>query len=161
MNISTLLVGLSLPHKPYRYYCRVKFDTELTLYKSINRFLNAFISSFNNGHLNTHLNKFNNLNTLLIRRHDLPIKNDDYLELQESLMLEGDKSPIDFSKRILTRIFSNGRFDHGGRFYRAWWHNVPKEYRKYITIDGKRTCEYDYSQLGPTHGLFLKGQKDG
>ena len=36
---------------------------------------------------------------------------------------------------------------------------MPSEYRKYITIDGKRTCEYDYSQLNP-HGLLLKA-KDG
>ena len=92
---------------------------------------------------------------------DLRITNDDYTALQERLCQEQDKSPIDFSKRILTRIFSNGRFDHGGRFYRAWWHNVPSEYRKYITIDGKRTCEYDYSQLNPHMVYFLRGAKMG
>jgi hypothetical protein len=92
---------------------------------------------------------------------DLRITNDDYTVLQERLRLDTDKSPIDFSKRILTRIFSNGRFDHGGRFYRAWWHNVPSEYRKYITIDGKRTCEYDYSQLNPHMVYFLRGAKMG
>ena len=92
---------------------------------------------------------------------DLRITNDDYTALQERLRLEQDKSPIDFSKRILTRIFSNGRFDHGGRFYRAWWHNVPSEYRKYITIDGKQTCEYDYSQLNPHMVYFLRGKKMG
>ena len=92
---------------------------------------------------------------------DLRITNDDYIALQERLRLDEDKSPIDFSKRILTRIFSNGRFDNGGRFYRAWWHNVPSEYRKYITIDGKRTCEYDYSQLNPHMVYFLRGAKMG
>jgi hypothetical protein len=92
---------------------------------------------------------------------DLRITNDDYTVLQERLRLDTDKSPIDFSKRILTRIFSNGRFDHGGRFYRAWWHNVPSEYRKYITIDGTRTCEYDYSQLNPHMVYFLRGAKMG
>ncbi len=92
---------------------------------------------------------------------DLRITNDDYTALQERLRLDKDKSPIDFSKRILTRIFSNGRFDHGGRFYRAWWQNVPSQYRKYITIDGKRTCEYDYSQLNPHMVYFLRGAKIG
>ena len=92
---------------------------------------------------------------------DLRITNGDYTALQERLRLDKDKSPIDFSKRILTRIFSNGRFDHGGRFYRAWWHNVPSEYRKYITIDGKQTCEYDYSQLNPHMVYFLRGKKMG
>ena len=92
---------------------------------------------------------------------DLRITNDDYTDLQERLRLDTDKSPIDFSKRILTRIFSNGRFDHGGRFYRAWWQNVPSQYRKYITIDGKRTCEYDYSQLNPHMVYFLRDKKMG
>ena len=92
---------------------------------------------------------------------DLRITNDAYIALQERLRLEQDQSPIDFSKRILTRIFSNGRFDHGGRFYRAWWQNVPSQYRKYITIDGKRTCEYDYSQLNPHMVYFLRGAKIG
>ena len=92
---------------------------------------------------------------------DLRITNDDYIALQERLRLEQDQSPIDFSKRILTRIFSNGRFDHGGRFYRAWWQNVPSQYRKYITIDGKRTCEYDYSQLNPHMVYFLRDKKMG
>jgi len=92
---------------------------------------------------------------------DLRITNGDYTALQERLRLNKDKSPIDFSKRILTRIFSNGRFDNGGRFYRAWWHNVPSKYRKYITIDSKRTCEYDYSQLNPHMVYFRKGAKMG
>ena len=98
-----------------------------------------------------------------LARHwpDLRITNDDYTQLQERLRLDEDKSPIDFSKRILTRIFSNGRFENGGRFYRAWWHNVPSEYRKYITIDRKRTCEYDYSQLNPHMVYFLRGAKMG
>ena len=74
---------------------------------------------------------------------DLRIKNEDYRALQERLILEEHKQPVDFTQRILTRTFSNGRFDQGARFYRAWWHNVPSEYRKFITIDGKRTCEYE------------------
>ena len=101
-----------------------------------------------------------NINKCLARHYpDLRITNDNYKKLQERLRLDKDKSPIDFSKRILKRIFSNGRFDHGGRFYRAWWHNVPSEYRKYITIDGKRTCEYDYSQLNP-HMVYFLVDKD-
>ena len=102
------------------------------------------------------------INTCLARHWpDLRITNDDFTALQGRLRIDNEKSSIDFSKRILTRIFSNGRFDHGGRFYRAWWHNVPSDYRKYITIDGKRTCEYDYSQLNPHMVYFLRGEKMG
>ena len=90
---------------------------------------------------------------------DLELTDDEYVQLQLKLIDNTNKSPVDFSKRILTRIFSNGSFKQGGRFYRAWWHNVPSELRKHITIDGKRTCEYDYSQLNP-HMIYFNAGKD-
>jgi hypothetical protein len=102
------------------------------------------------------------INTCLAKHWpDLRIKDEDYSALQERLLLDDTKQPVDFTQRILTRIFSNGRFDHGGRFYRAWWHNVPSEYRKFITIDGKRTSEYDYSQLNPHMAYYLRGTELG
>ena len=102
------------------------------------------------------------INTCLAKHWpDLRIKDEDYSALQERLFLDDAKQPVDFTQRILTRIFSNGRFDHGGRFYRAWWHNVPSEYRKFITIDGKRTSEYDYSQLNPHMAYYLRGAELG
>ncbi len=52
---------------------------------------------------------------------------------------------MDFSATRLYRIFSDSDFERGGRFYRAWWINTPKEYRKRITIDGQPTVELDYS----------------
>ena len=102
------------------------------------------------------------INTCLAKHWpDLRIKDKNYSALQERLFLDDAKQPVDFTQRILTRIFSNGRFDHGGRFYRAWWHNVPSEYRKFITIDGKRTSEYDYSQLNPHMAYYLRGAELG
>ena len=106
------------------------------------------VSYENEENTNEMRKRLTTINTCLAKHWpDLRITNDDFTALQGRLRLDNEKSPIDFSKRILTRIFSNGRFDHGGRFYRAWWHNVPSDYRKYITIDGKRTCEYDYSAV--------------
>jgi hypothetical protein len=116
----------------------------------------------NDKNTNAMRERLRSINSCLARHWpDLRITNDDYVALQKRLRLSNDRSPVDFSKRILTRIFSNGRFDQGGRFYRAWWHNVPSEYRKYITIDGKRTCEYDYSQLNPHMVYFLRDKKMG
>ena len=57
------------------------------------------------------------------------------------------------------RVFNNGSFNQGGRFYRGWWQNVPSEYRKYITIDEKRTAEFDFSQLNP-HLLYHSNYKE-
>ncbi|MAE50206.1 MAG: hypothetical protein CMH27_00170 [Micavibrio sp.] len=53
---------------------------------------------------------------------------------------------IDESAVKLYRIFSDGQFNRGGRFYRGWWQQVPKDFRKYITIDGQPTVELDYSR---------------
>ena len=38
---------------------------------------------------------------------------------------------------------------------------MPSEYRKFITIDGKPTCEYDYSQLNPHMAYFMRGRELG
>ena len=62
--------------------------------------------------------------------------------------------PMDFTARILVRIFSNGSFKESRRFYPGWWKNVPSEYRKHITSDMKQTVEYDFSQLNP-HMLYF------
>jgi hypothetical protein len=90
---------------------------------------------------------------------DIRIRDDEWLPLQERIMADPNKQPIDLTRRKLVRIFSEGRFDRGGRFYRGWWENVPSEYRKYITIDGKRTNEYDYSQLNP-HMVYILREKE-
>ena len=100
----------------------------------------------------------NNLRTIneCLTKHwaDLRIKDSEVEKLAQRVLQDPDKEPIDLSRRILTRIFSNGSFDKGGRFYRGWWQNVPGEYRKHITIDEFVTTEYDYSQLSP-HMLYF------
>ena len=90
---------------------------------------------------------------------DLEIKDAEVERLAERISKHPNKEPIDFSNRSLVRIFSNGSFKEGGRFYRGWWQNVPSEYRKYITIDEKRTAEVDFSQLNP-HLLYISNYKE-
>ena len=38
---------------------------------------------------------------------------------------------------------------------------MPSEYRPYITIAGKKTCEYDFSQLNPHMVYFLRDKELG
>ena len=85
---------------------------------------------------------------------DLRIEDTEVAKLSDRINQDPDKQPIDLSKRTLTRIFTNGSFEEGGRFYRGWWQNVPSEYRKFITIDEGVTTEYDFSQLSP-HMLYF------
>jgi hypothetical protein len=64
---------------------------------------------------------------------------------------------LNFSHVHLRRIFARGQMNLGGRFYGGWWQNIPKDYRRYITINGCQTVEVDFSTLHPTL-LFLENQ---
>ena len=90
---------------------------------------------------------------------DLEVLDSEIPELENRINNHETKEPVDFSKRSLVRIFSKGSFKKGGRFYRGWWQNVPREYRQYITIDEKKTGEGDFSQLNP-HMLYFTNYKE-
>ncbi len=45
------------------------------------------------------------------------------------------------------RIFNNGNFKSGGRFYGGWWMQIGPEHRSRIRIDGERCIEVDYSSM--------------
>ena len=100
------------------------------------------------------------VNSCLLRHWiDLELKDEEFKVLASKLECDENKNPIDFSARTLVRIFSNGSFKEGGRFYRGWWQNVPNNYRKHVSIDMKKTCEYDFSQLNP-HMLYFAYHKE-
>jgi hypothetical protein len=60
---------------------------------------------------------------------------------------EKKRGLIDFSRKSLRRIFNDGSFDFGGRFYGGWWQNIPREFRPFIRLDSKDVVECDYSGL--------------
>ena len=55
--------------------------------------------------------------------------------------------PTNFNNKEYHRIFNDGSFELGGRFYGPWWVNLSKDIRKYITINDDKTVELDYSSL--------------
>jgi hypothetical protein len=76
-----------------------------------------------------------------------------------------DNKPIrkarlfNFSHTAMTRIFARSNMSKGGRFYGGWWQYIPKEERKYITIDGMGTIEIDYSEMHPRLLYLEQGLK--
>jgi hypothetical protein len=54
---------------------------------------------------------------------------------------------IDRTNKFVRRIFNNGSWDAGGRFYGGWWQRIPKEWREKIKINGLPVVEIDYSGL--------------
>ena len=101
-----------------------------------------------------------------IKRHwiDLYLTDKDWRNLNSQLVNEKDHdySPIQLHRATLRRVFNSTSFDEGGRFYGAWWHNIPSAYRAFVTIDGKFTDEFDYGRIHPTilyadKGIVLEG----
>ncbi len=82
---------------------------------------------------------------------DLYIPDAELKSLNKKLLKseDDDKRAIDFSVNRLRRVFNNGKWDEGGRFYNGWWQNIPKEYRRDIRIVDKRTIEIDFKCMHP------------
>ena len=59
---------------------------------------------------------------------------------------DGDKL-VDLRRIQLTRIFSRGSMNKGGRFYRGWWQEIPSIHRPHIRINGKKTVEIDITAM--------------
>ena len=49
--------------------------------------------------------------------------------------------------KFVRRIFNNGTFEDGGRFYGGWWQRIDGSYRKDIRMNNVPTVEIDYSSL--------------
>ena len=84
--------------------------------------------------------KLHNYNNLLNRTNIKLTRNkkvSNYLEIK----------PTNFNNKEYYRIFNDGSFELGGRFYGPWWVNLSKDIRKYITINNSETVELDYSSL--------------
>lgn len=64
---------------------------------------------------------------------------------------EGDEGRVRSMERTfsrtLYRVFNNGSFADGGRFFGGWWQVVPPELRRWITINGYPTAELDFSNM--------------
>ena len=55
------------------------------------------------------------------------------------------KIQINQHNKFVRRIFNDGSFDRGGRFYGGFWQQIGKEHRSHIQIDGQRIIEQDFS----------------
>lgn len=97
---------------------------------------------------NSFISSDTSLNLFLTDKEIIALQNRNCLDYDEFGEPKPESSSIDLvSAKRLYRVFNNGTFDHGGRFYGGWWQNVPREYRRFITINGKPTVEVDYSNM--------------
>ena len=115
-----------------------------------------------NPSINRMRSNLNAINNCLLRHwSDLYLSDRDWERLQDSLLNDSkhEYSPIKLNRQTIRRIFNSTSFDIGGRFYGGWWQNIPSAYRGLITIDGRRTVEFDYGRLHPTILYAKRGLK--
>lgn len=58
----------------------------------------------------------------------------------------------------LRRVFNNGDWQQGGRFFGGWWMEIGRERRSKIEIDGEPTVELDFKAFQPRICYHLVGQ---
>ena len=98
------------------------------------------------------------INTFIRDHHwiDILLTDDEFRGLTRRLRTEDEESgdeadlPSDIDllfRRQLYRVFNNGTFTDGGRFYGGWWQGVPSTLRKRIVINWYPTAELDYSNM--------------
>jgi len=72
---------------------------------------------------------------------------------------KGIKIPYSPQNKFVRRIFNNGTFKDGGRFYGGFWQNIPKGWRTAIRINGQPVVEHDYGGLH-INLLYAQENKD-
>ena len=66
----------------------------------------------------------------------------------------------DDQMRQLRRIFTNGRFDSGGKLFGGFWQDLSKQLRlKELFINGESVVELDYAQMAPRIVYGMKQAK--
>ena len=74
---------------------------------------------------------------------DLELADNDFVALQAMMRSRKDRTgeddrQLNLTRTQLYRVFNDLEFNTGGRFYGGWWQNIPKQFRRLVTIDGKR-----------------------
>lgn len=78
-----------------------------------------------------------------------------YIDLDHQGYRPAKTIHVDLSKKRLKRIFNNGSFSLGGRFYGGWWIGVPGKLRLRIIINNHKVAECDYSNMS-IHLLYMR-----
>lgn len=72
-----------------------------------------------------------------------------YNKLLAETVVEIDGAELGPGNKSVYRVFNQGKWSLGGRFYGAEWHTCEKEIRETVRINGESTVEPDYSTLHP------------
>lgn len=93
-------------------------------------------------------------------RHDIRPSSNRWGMTDRALQDDGDGAGevVDLHRARLYRVFNDGRWTAGGRFYGGWWLTMPGADRRNITIDGGPVVELDFKALHPRLAYHLEGR---
>jgi hypothetical protein len=72
--------------------------------------------------------------------------------------LEWTGEPLDTGRRHLVRVFNNGSLRSGGRLWKGFWMDRPRDQRdSYLRINGERIATLDFAHMGVTLAYSIVG----
>lgn len=153
MRATDKLKKLFTNYKVRVRHVQVRKEKELIQKKDENKKLEDYDDNRNTIKMRKNIERINeHMNTFDINLH---VTNEEEATIKKKLLEKRIKYGeinrfLNFSSDTLYRVFNNSSFKQGGRFYGVWWHSIPSEYRKHITIDGMKTVELDFSTMHMT-----------
>lgn len=70
-----------------------------------------------------------------------------YIDLHHDGYVPDNTLYVDLTAKTVRRIFNNGSFKQGGRYYGGFWMGLPSGLRKRIIINNQKVVECDYSGI--------------
>lgn len=97
--------------------------------------------------------------TEMMERHQIALGPTEGGDGSAPVQVEEEEEPRAFGRGScrLYRVFNDGRWDRGGRFYGGWWQGLSGITRRGLRIDGEATVELDFASLHPRLCYQLNG----
>lgn len=79
------------------------------------------------------------------------------IALGGNLGAEGEGDALNLAAVQLRRVFNNGSFSQGGRFYGGFWQAMPSDQRSRLRLNGEPVVELDFASMHPRLCYHLEG----
>jgi hypothetical protein len=159
-DVDRLTLPVVIPPDPDEHPVRIR-ETYYEIVDGKRRKRKRLLPTPNNTAVDKMTENLRLLNASLLKNWvDLEIIDEEFGAMQSEMLKDerkGVDATVSLSRRTLYRICNDTELTRGGRFYGAWWQNIPSRYRSYITINSKRTVEFDYGGLHPSILYAEKG----
>ncbi|MGI9319184.1 MAG: hypothetical protein ACR2QW_17795 [bacterium] len=93
----------------------------------------------------------------LLEQTDIILRHESWITDQYGF-LRRKRQVINPARKYLYRVYNNGSFKQGGRFYGPFWHQLSKRIRAHLLINGDSVIERDFQACHPRLMYSLMGK---